>query len=316
MIIASAPNMLEAMQDPQMRHAAIVHLPIALSVIGVPLVCGAALLGKRIATLRWLAIIVYLTLAGAAWFAAESGEDAESAFNDLRAPVLETLDRHEDMAEKVWIGAIAVTVLLVGTLIPKDTPRRVIAAVAVLASLGLFGWTGQTAHHGGSLVYHYHVLGAAPELGPAPDDDTAPVNTTDETTEPGESDTDSDDDAAGGPAVVEAAIPVDPEVAFFTSHVRPILEANCWKCHNPQRAKRNGKLDLTTRATMLVGGRGGPAVVEGKPDESPMMEYVREEDPDYRMPPEADPLSPEDIATLAQWITDGAAWDDQPAPTG
>src|SRR5262249_32805893 len=77
--------------------------------------------------------------------------------------------------------------------------------------------------------------------------------------------------AAGSAA--PAAEGIDPEqVKFFEAEVRPVLAENCWKCHGPQKQK--GGLRLDSRAAVLQGGESGPAIVEGKPEESLLVEAI------------------------------------------
>ena len=54
---------------------------------------------------------------------------------------------------------------------------------------------------------------------------------------------------------------------FFEAKVRPVLADNCLECHGAEKHK--GGLRLDVRAAMLKGGDTGPAVVPGKPEESP-----------------------------------------------
>ncbi|MFN9913972.1 MAG: DUF1549 domain-containing protein, partial [Pirellulaceae bacterium] len=52
---------------------------------------------------------------------------------------------------------------------------------------------------------------------------------------------------------------------------------------------------------------GLKAIVPGQPAASHLLERVRAEDPDLRMPPgDAKPLKADDVAKLEQWIRDGA----------
>ncbi len=51
------------------------------------------------------------------------------------------------------------------------------------------------------------------------------------------------------------------ELASFRKTVKPLLEANCVKCHNSQ-LKRSG-FDLSTREALLRGGDTGPVVTPG-----------------------------------------------------
>jgi len=83
-----------------------------------------------------------------------------------------------------------------------------------------------------------------------------------------------------------------------------ILESNCASCHG---ASQMSGLDLRQRETILKGGKRGPAVVPGKPDESLLYRAVLRQD-DLQMPPGKKALPSEDIATLKSWIAAGAPW--------
>src|SRR5258706_11310024 len=50
---------------------------------------------------------------------------------------------------------------------------------------------------------------------------------------------------------------------FFSAKVRPILAKNCYACHTDSKL---GDLRLDSRASILTGGKSGPALVPGKPD--------------------------------------------------
>jgi uncharacterized membrane protein len=41
---------------------------------------------------------------------------------------------------------------------------------------------------------------------------------------------------------------------FFESKIRPILAANCYKCHSAEQGKAKGGLTLDTRQGLLKGG--------------------------------------------------------------
>jgi mono/diheme cytochrome c family protein len=108
------------------------------------------------------------------------------------------------------------------------------------------------------------------------------------------------DDAAPG-----ATASVD-----FSRDVRPILSENCFKCHGPDDAERKGKLRLDTREGALAARKGGAAVLPGKPDESLLIDRLTTDDPESRMPPRktGKQLPPQQVATLRQWIREGAKW--------
>ncbi len=54
----------------------------------------------------------------------------------------------------------------------------------------------------------------------------------------------------------------------FNLQIKPILEANCVRCHGPEKPK--GHLRLDTRAGALKGGDNGTALVPGQPGQSPL----------------------------------------------
>ena len=94
----------------------------------------------------------------------------------------------------------------------------------------------------------------------------------------------------------------------FTKQIVPILRANCNGCHKPDKTK--GDLDLTTHAAIVKGGKSGPALVVGDPDTSLLYEEIIGDPPN--MPEEGDPLEPEEIELIKQWIAQGAI-DDTPS---
>jgi uncharacterized membrane protein len=268
-------EMLEAFLDPRMRHAMLVHLPIVLAVLALPLTLAAAL-RRDDKTLRVLTLIVYLAFAGAAYVTAESGEDAEAAIDgELSEEAYATLEDHEELAETLWMLGLAAAVPAAFALAGPQRLRLVAPWAALVLGVVATGWVAAVAHHGGTLVYVHG------------------VNTPSET---------------GAPGPGRGADAVDPRVAYFEQEVHPLLVENCFQCHNPAREASSGGLDQTTIAGLLEGGWSGPALVPGRPGESLMIERVRSDDPDWRMPPEGAPLSEEQIDALERWIREGAVW--------
>jgi hypothetical protein len=93
----------------------------------------------------------------------------------------------------------------------------------------------------------------------------------------------------------------------FHREIKPLLEAQCYSCH--QGAKVKGGLRLDLRSEAFFGGNAdGPAVVPHKPDESAIIQRIMTSDPDEIMPAKGDPLPAKDIALLKRWITEGAVW--------
>ena len=98
----------------------------------------------------------------------------------------------------------------------------------------------------------------------------------------------------------------------FNRDVRPILSDKCFACHGPDTAKNKGGLRLDTRDFALKGGKSdGAAIVLTKPEDSPMLKRLLTTDADEHMPPKEsakEPLTETQIATLRQWIAEGAEY--------
>jgi cytochrome c553 len=91
----------------------------------------------------------------------------------------------------------------------------------------------------------------------------------------------------------------------FDERVAPILLNRCFECHHGPKPK--GGLDLSRRETVLTGGESGPAIIPGKPEESPIWQRISAGE----MPPKK-PLSSAEQAVIKEWITHGAHWGKQP----
>src|SRR5262249_10908411 len=70
---------------------------------------------------------------------------------------------------------------------------------------------------------------------------------------------------------------------FFESRIRPVLAKNCYGCHAGESGSPMGGLFLNSRKGMLTGGKSGPAIVPGKPDESLLIHAIKYEG--RKMPP-------------------------------
>jgi WD40 repeat protein len=94
----------------------------------------------------------------------------------------------------------------------------------------------------------------------------------------------------------------------YYRQIIPIFKQNCNGCHHPGKMK--GELDLTTHATILKGGKHGVVIMAGDAAKSPLLEEITGKEPS--MPKDGEPLTPEQIALIEQWIRQGAT-DDTPA---
>lgn len=268
---------------PQMRHAILVHMPISLSVLCVVAAIWSAVRKGKVASLQWAVIGLTAGLALSAFGAKLSGQRAEETVKGaLTHAGDEILHEHESLGERVWmLAAVSCGVAVMG-FTRKGKQRVALAWGAALMAMVTAGWTANTGHHGGKLVYEFGAVtptNAAPEIPEA----TSPDGSTE-----------TDD-------------PVDPRVVFFEAQVLPILRAQCFRCHNPERARRAGGLDQTTIAGLLAGGMSGPAIVPGDPANSLMIEALTWEDEDLQMPPMGR-LTDEQIDSIRDWIKQGAVW--------
>jgi cytochrome c len=94
---------------------------------------------------------------------------------------------------------------------------------------------------------------------------------------------------------------------FYTYKVRPIFQANCYKCHGGMNHR--GGLNMQMRAGLLKGGHVGPAIVPGDPANSLLVRLIRHEGPandPMPMPSKQAKMSDADIATIERWIKAGA----------
>ena len=102
----------------------------------------------------------------------------------------------------------------------------------------------------------------------------------------------------------------EAEPVQFNRQIRPILSDTCFQCHGPDEAKRQGGLRLDLAAEAYKGGDTGPALVPGKLDASEVWKRVTSTDPELQMPPPKSGkiLKPAQVASLKQWITEGAEY--------
>ena len=101
---------------------------------------------------------------------------------------------------------------------------------------------------------------------------------------------------------------IDPaSLEFFEKEIRPLLADRCYECHSAQTATPFAGLRLDRREDLIKGGVSGPAVVPGKPEESPLI--LRIQGRPALMPPTG-ALSDAQIQSLIEWVKMGAPWTD------
>jgi hypothetical protein len=95
--------------------------------------------------------------------------------------------------------------------------------------------------------------------------------------------------------------------------IGPLMLLRCAVCHGLR--KQDGGLDLRTKASMLKGGKSGPAIVLGQPDASLAIQKIHSgEMPPRKKLQEASvhPISEEETKKFAAWIAAGAPELDMP----
>jgi mono/diheme cytochrome c family protein len=110
-------------------------------------------------------------------------------------------------------------------------------------------------------------------------------------------------DGAAGKAGGDPAVPA-PERATFSEHVFPILKEHCAGCHGGERPK--GRLDMESLGSLERGGKKGPPVIPGKPEESLIYRLISGAGKPSMPPKDEEPLTPGEIATIHAWILGGA----------
>jgi len=92
------------------------------------------------------------------------------------------------------------------------------------------------------------------------------------------------------------------EAIVFDHVIKPILDAKCVGCHNPDKLK--GKLILTDSASISKGGKTGKLFVAGKPESSLLLRRIHlpHENKKHMPPAGKTQLTPEELDLLEVWI--------------
>ncbi len=112
-------------------------------------------------------------------------------------------------------------------------------------------------------------------------------------------------------AVVSAHAANTDGAEFFRAKVEPIFREHCFKCHSHSAEKIKGGLVLDSREAVLTGGDSGAVITPGQPEKSLLITAISYTNDDLLMPPKGAKLSAEKIATLTEWVKQGAPWADE-----
>jgi hypothetical protein len=106
-----------------------------------------------------------------------------------------------------------------------------------------------------------------------------------------------------------------PQLISYNFHIRPILSDKCFKCHGPDKNKREAglRLDMEDSAfAPLKETKGAFAFVPFKPEESEVYKRISSTDTNYLMPSPSSHLgllSTYEISLLKKWISQGAKYE-------
>jgi hypothetical protein len=104
-----------------------------------------------------------------------------------------------------------------------------------------------------------------------------------------------------GAAIATGARAVAAEPPMFERQVRPILKAYCLDCHGGG-PELKGRLDLRSAGSARRGGKSGPALVAGQPEESLILMRIQAGE----MPPGEKKVPAAQAAVIERWIAAGA----------
>jgi mono/diheme cytochrome c family protein len=301
-------------------HPLIVHIPI-----GILLFAFALILFQRFRRVEIEAVISFALLLGsisavaacvAGWILAQSGEyDADLVF------------KHQ------WTG-IATAAL--GFLAYFIKPFRSVLTMATVAVLAVAGHYGGNLTHGEDYLFPKKKTPFPKESGfrtstvkkGATADTTqnivnqqiAALTDTSKMASPHISQAVLSNTAKTNlPNTAQANLPNTPQMAtnavaqmitqkrfMYGDEVAPILENKCYNCHSA--TKKKGGLRLDTEDFIREGGKSGSVLTAGNPEKSQIYaSLLLPEDDDDHMPPAGKPqLTPQEIATIHQWIKQGA----------
>src|SRR5262245_53382675 len=112
--------------------------------------------------------------------------------------------------------------------------------------------------------------------------------------------------AAGESVDKEHAAKMAQGLSLFKQHVRPLLVAQCVKCHGGEAVE--SEFDLTDRDKLLRGGSSGKVAEPGKAKSGRLYERITHARKPG-MPFKGEKLDDETIARIAEWIDLGAPYD-------
>ena len=106
-------------------------------------------------------------------------------------------------------------------------------------------------------------------------------------------------------ALLSSALPIADAAGDYETDIKALFRERCVSCHGS--VKQKGGLRLDAGAMIAKGGEHA-VIVAGDSQRSLLIERLRTEDADERMPPEGKRFTAEQIELLRGWIDAGAAY--------
>ncbi len=104
------------------------------------------------------------------------------------------------------------------------------------------------------------------------------------------------------------AVGEDVASISFRSDIAPILLDSCLACHGPKKAEGGYRVD--TYDELLQAGDSGDLPIAASPEQtSELLRRITCDEESERMPPESEPLTPEQIELFKKWISAGGKFD-------
>jgi len=277
-------DLIAAFQNPAMRHAILVHFPIVLSIITIPIAFASALSTNNKSKI-WpiLTTLLLAAFALAAAIAIRAGHNAESHLGNIMPVISQTVSQHEDAAENLGYFGLAATLLSLLAFTPKPNLNTIGKWLTLIPAALIAAQVGKTAHLGGTMVYNY----GAGTPNPMTKSQYEELNAIQANENP-------------------ESLVSDPRLLFFRKQIKPILADQCFGCHHPGAKKT--QLDLTSFRALQTTGKNSPIVIPGNPEDSFIINVI-EWTGKLKMPKGGDQLTKEQINSIRKWIKDGAVWE-------
>ena len=149
-------DIFEATRQPHTLHAMMVHLPIAIGMLGPFLLLWLIMSRAKSEAVRWLIVCIYAIGVVTSVLAMQSGHAAAQQAG-VSGRVAMAVHEHEEMGEKVWAFMAGCAVLTALSTIAWKPVRWSAIVLAVFLSVFTLGWIAITGHLGGVLVYEHGV---------------------------------------------------------------------------------------------------------------------------------------------------------------